>query len=271
MPPYGASFSIIPLNTLCEDNMKRLYKIAIMSCAVAFSACDDSTSANNGDSTACSEAVKTECPATLANGTICDSRDGKIYKITTVGTQVWMAENLNYFSCSIKDDSWCYDDNAENCDKYGRLYSWTAAMGIDKSYQTEYANLTGVQRGNCPEGFHMPSEAEWSDFYDFVQNYAIDQSNDEGAVVRAKGMWPNDSYYPATDDFGFAMLPAGRKSFSGYKSLGEEALFWTADEDHRDIVGGPRNVGIWTVTSMFGFGGGSIMKDEGISVRCIKD
>ena len=117
----------------------------------------------------------------------------------------------------------------------------------------------------------MPSEAEWSDFYDFVQNYAIDQSNDEGAVVRAKGMWPNESYYPATDDFGFAMLPAGRKSFSGYKSLGEEALFWTADEDHRDIVGGPRNVGIWTVTSMFGFGGGSIMKDEGISVRCIKD
>ena len=252
--------------------MKNFYKIAIVSCALAFTACDDSTSASdNGESTACNEAVKAECPATLEDGSICDNRDGKVYKITTVGTQVWMAENLNYFSCSIKDDSWCYDDNAENCDKYGRLYSWTAAMGINKSYQTEYANLTGVQRGNCPEGFHMPSEAEWSDFYDFVANYAIEQSNDEGAVVRAKDAWPNESYYPATDDFGFAMLPAGEKSFTGFKDLGEKAFFWTADEDHRDVVGGPRNVGIWTVSSMFGFGGGSLMKDEGLSVRCIKD
>ena len=135
--------------------MKSLYKIVILSCATAFMACDDSTSAsdNGGDSTACSEVTKAECPATLAEGTICDSRDGHVYKITTVGSQVWMAENLNYYSCSIKDASWCYGDNAENCDKYGRLYSWTAAMGIDKSYQTEYANLTGVQRGNCPEGF----------------------------------------------------------------------------------------------------------------------
>ncbi|MBO7513408.1 MAG: hypothetical protein J6T54_10685 [Fibrobacter sp.] len=252
--------------------MKNFYKIAIVSCALAFTACDDSTSASdNGESTACNEAVKAECPATLEDGSICDNRDGKVYKITTVGSQVWMAENLNYYSCSIKDDSWCYDDKPENCDKYGRLYSWTAAMGIDKSYQTEYANLTGVQRGNCPEGFHMPSEAEWSDFYDFVANYAIEQSNDEGAVVRAKDAWPNESYYPATDDFGFAMLPAGEKSFTGFKDLGEKAFFWTADEDHRDVVGGPRNVGIWTVSSMFGFGGGSLMKDEGLSVRCIKD
>ncbi len=256
--------------------MKSLYKFAILSCAVAFMACDDSTSAsddsNGGDSTACSEVAKADCPATLAEGTICDSRDGKVYKITTVGSQVWMAENLNYYSCGIKDASWCYGDKAENCDKYGRLYTWTAAMGIDKSYQTEYANLTGVQRGNCPEGFHMPSEDEWSSFYDFIQNYAVEQSNDEGAVVRAKGMWPDEpSYYPATDDFGFAMLPAGRKNFTGYEELGEKAFFWTADEDHRDVVGGPRNVGIWTVSSMFGFGGGSIMKDEAISVRCIKD
>ena len=252
--------------------MKNFYKIAMISAALAFTACDDSTSASdNGESTACNEAVKAECPATLEDGSICDNRDGKVYKITTVGSQVWMAENLNYYSCSIKDDSWCYDDKPENCDKYGRLYSWTAAMGIDKSYQTEYANLTGVQRGNCPEGFHMPSEAEWSDFYDFVANYAIEQSNDEGAVVRAKDAWPNESYYPATDDFGFAMLPAGEKSFTGFKDLGEKAFFWTADEDHRDVVGGPRNVGIWTVSSMFGCGGGSIMKDEGVSVRCIKD
>ena len=255
---------------LSGETMKNLYKIAIASFALAFTACDDSTSAND-DSTVCNDAVKAECPATLAAGTICDSRDGHVYKITTVGSQVWMAENLNYYSCSIKDDSWCYDDKAANCDKYGRLYSWTAAMGVDKSYQTQYTNLTGVQRGNCPEGFHMPSEGEWSDFYDYVREYAVEQGNDEGAVVRAKGMWPNDSYFPATDDFGFAMLPAGRKSFTGYTKLDEEALFWSADEDYSEPLGGPRNVGIWTVTSMFGFGGGSIMKDEGVSVRCIKD
>ncbi|WP_288787065.1 FISUMP domain-containing protein [uncultured Fibrobacter sp.] len=143
------------------------FKMAATVCAAALtlilSACDDSSSASNDrstDKTPCSEALLTQCPETLENGTICDTRDGKIYKVASFGTQTWMTRNLNYSSCSIQNESWCYEDDEAKCTQYGRLYSWTAMMGIDKSYQKAYANLTGTQRGICPEGFHVPSDAE---------------------------------------------------------------------------------------------------------------
>ncbi|MDR3000768.1 MAG: hypothetical protein LBU89_05835, partial [Fibromonadaceae bacterium] len=57
------------------------------------------------------------------DGKLVDPRDGQRYRITKIGELLWMAENLNY---KVADslNSWCYDDDDSNCEKYGRLYDW---------------------------------------------------------------------------------------------------------------------------------------------------
>ena len=234
--------------------MKNFYKIAMISCALAFTACDDSTSAsdngnggNANENTSCNvqDITAQLCTETPAEGTICDARDGKIYKVATFDTQTWMVENLNYNDpCVIKSETWCYDNNTSNCVKYGRLYSWTAAMGLDKSYQTKYTSLSGTQRGICPEGFHIPSDAE--------TDILIASLEENGNVAE------------------FAFSLGGTKAFSGFKDAGQKAYLWTADEDHSEF-GSERNVRIWSYSETFSYGGGSLMKDEGLSVRCVKD
>ena len=224
----------------------------MISCALAFTACDDSTSASdNGNggnankNTSCNvqDITVQLCTETPAEGTICDARDGKIYKVATFDTQTWMVENLNYNDpCVIKSETWCYDNNTSNCVKYGRLYSWTAAMGIDSKFQKEYTTLSGTQRGICPEGFHIPSDAETDTLIAYLEDHEDD----------------------------FAYMLSGEKTFTGFADLGRKAYFWTADEDHSEF-GSERNARIWTYSETFGVGGGSVFKDSGLSIRCVKD
>lgn len=100
-----------------------------------------------------------------------DIRDGKIYPTVLLGTQCWMASNLNYGSViassqlqrdNCQFEKYCISDNPANCTNYGGLYQWDEMM--------DYATDNGAQ-GFCPPGWHIPTESEWNILFNqFISN-----------------------------------------------------------------------------------------------------
>jgi uncharacterized protein (TIGR02145 family) len=217
-------------------------------CLIAFGvlslllvACDFSTSeeiAEKEASVSCPKALA--CPDTLEPGTICDARDGKIYRTVKIGAQTWMAENMNH--CA--DDTWCYADSSSNCDIYGRLYQWTSAIKA------------------CPEGFHLPSRDEW----DSLAAYAMEQAGDENNSLRSTESWDLDLVMPGNDVFGFNALASGRYYFRAFTDMGFKAYFWTNESENSETAY------IRSLSGMINtMGFGNSFKDSGLSVRCLKD
>ena len=149
-----------------------------------------------------------------------DARDKQIYKKVTIGTQTWMAENLNYETAN----SLCYMDS---CAKYGRYYTWadamdSAAVFSDNAKGCGYdveCTIKTPARGICPEGWHIPDSTEWRTLYSVMGK----SSN----AMQAKGFdgWPD-----ATDAYGFTALPAGGYMLSDFYDVGGFARFWGATE-----------------------------------------
>ena len=99
--------------------------------------------------------------------TFVDGRDGKTYKKVKIGSQIWMAENLNYEA----DGSKCFEGYGygqrtpdQYCEEYGRLYDWQTAM----DYRTSSDAVPSGVKGVCPVGWHLPSDAEWQVLIDYV-------------------------------------------------------------------------------------------------------
>ncbi|PBC73606.1 fibrobacter succinogenes major paralogous domain-containing protein [Fibrobacter intestinalis] len=167
----------------------------------------------------------------ISYGIFQDARDGQFYKTVQIGEQVWMAENLNYDYNEGTAKSYCYNNSADSCAKYGRLYLWSAAMdsaavfgdaGKGCGYgSTCAAGSATVVRGVCPEGWHLPSNTEWKILF-----ATIGGKDFAGILLKSKSGWDNYAGESGngTDGYGFSVLPAGDRDGGGsYDNAGERA------------------------------------------------
>jgi len=192
------------------------------------------------------------CPNTVAKtddssstGTFTDVRDGKTYRTVKIGKLTWMAENLNFAA----DSSLCYNNDESNCQKYGRLYSWDAAMKV------------------CPSGWRLSSNEDWLSLALAAAGKCNGRIHWNLAGIKLKSTTGWNSRHDGnsgngTDDFGFSAL-SGEDSIFGAGSFGN---WWSATE--RDA----RRAVYW---SMIRFNSrlyrGDCHKIELYSVRCVRE
>ncbi|SMG42705.1 major paralogous domain-containing protein [Fibrobacter sp. UWB13] len=145
-----------------------------------------------------------------------------------VGGQLWSKENLNI----PIEGSFCYDSLSTNCEKYGRLYTWTMAMNIDESYATtELGKIKLPHQGICPAGSHLPSLSEWQQLDDYLNKHPSEKElflNQIGGFYRPNSgfsneniellMWTSTEYdysdRPYADKYNFAWLVVHRKNLT---------------------------------------------------------
>lgn len=196
----------------------------------------------------------------ITYGSLTDSRDGIIYRTVTLGNQTWMAENLNYGGSDMLTGA-CYSGVDDNCFKYGRLYSWAEAMAGQAS---SAAAPSGV-RGICPEGWHLPSDAEWTTMQTFVDpaGTAI------GAKLKSTMGWNSSRTVrgSGSDDYGFRALPGGYYSAAtdSFYSVKISAGWWTATQNDASAT--------WYryISNKKGTMSRASVSNYWFTVRCVKD
>ena len=202
--------------------------------------------------------------------TLKDLRDGKVYKTVKIGDQVWMAENLNFETAA----SSCYNDSSKYCDKYGRLYTWATVVGKSEEEcgPGKECNLpSGNIRGVCPDGWYLPSEA---DFETLIK--AVGGEKDAGTKLKSTSGWNDDDGESGngTDAFGFSALAAGISN-AGYYGVGSTTSFWGSTECGSEGVPETGNGCAYAMWLDYNDVNVSLRsyaaKDLGYSVRCVKD
>jgi uncharacterized protein (TIGR02145 family) len=165
------------------------------------------------------------------NGTFFDKRDGKTYKTIKIGEQTWIAENLNVSHYRNGDPiqqvqdanewgkltigAWCYYNNdEENGKTYGKLYNGYAVKD---------------PRGLAPEGWHVPSDAEWEILTDYLGGADI-----AGFKLKETGTIHWQSNTGATNESGFTAFPGNYRDYDGsfYNDMvGHRGEWWSSSED----------------------------------------
>ena len=173
--------------------------------------------------------------------TIIDSRDNQVYKVVTIGSQTWMAENLNYYDEKIVGDAICLENKSSNCEKYGRLYNLPITLGYDSvevSPRDFIENKDSLNmRGICPDGWRLPTFSEW-------KNVANKWSSGKIGISILNG----SGYY-------------SKKFYTG-------SVFWTFTKasESRYV-----KVAFFDVSAKFFYDDRSMEQSNFVSVRCVKD
>lgn len=201
---------------------------------------------------------------TLSANTVMDV-DGNIYQTITIGTQIWMDQNLkttkyqngdpipkvedNTQWNNLTTGAYCnYNNDETNANIYGHLYNLATATDI---------------RQVCPSGWHVPTDSEWSDLMLFLggDNVAGGKLKEVGSIH-----WnlPNTG---ATNEYGFTALPGGHRDYFGiYKEMGDYCHFWSSTNDEATSA--------WSYRMGYSYrnmGRSSSYWMNGYSIRCIKD
>jgi len=235
-----------------KHNLLTILMLALVSTLLIFTAC---------------EKDEDDDPATddpTNEGTVTDI-DGNVYSTVQIGDQVWMSENLktttynNGTSIDLVTDNtawennttgaycWYDNDEAQYADTYGALYNWHA-----------------VNTGNlCPEGWHVPTDAEWTALEDYIGSDG--HSGTEGTALKATSGWNNDGN--GTDDYGFTALPGGYRYYDGaFYYIGSYGNWWSATEGTA-INAWDRSL-YYDVSYVYRY---YDSKESGFSVRCLRD
>lgn len=187
-----------------------------------------------------------------------DERDNQVYPTVSIGTQCWMAKNLNVgtqvFMTPTNNgiiEKYCYNHQPANCETYGGLYLWTEMMN--------YQSTPGSQ-GICPPGWHIPTKAE----FDILVAY-LGGSQVAGGELKEVGntYWNNN--VGATNSSGFSARGSGYHSGAFYTGQLQYGPIWSSSSisgQNQYLMIGNNS----TQTSI-----GNFLPGYSLPVRCVKN
>ena len=198
-----------------------------------------------------------------------DMRDTTVYQTIQIGTQCWMAQNLNIgtrvngnqtqYNNSVIE-KYCFGNLESNCDIYGGLYQWSEMM--------QYTSTPGVQ-GICPAGWHVPTDEEFTTLKTYLGDTVAGGRMKEAGT--AHWFSPNTG---ATNESGFTALPGSYRNYlGGFGSdypIGTRATFWTSTFNEPPNYDCSYNYNLY-------YTHGNLLRDagamlvNGFSVRCVKN
>ncbi|MCX6718002.1 MAG: hypothetical protein NTY81_00145, partial [Candidatus Staskawiczbacteria bacterium] len=172
--------------------------------------------------------------AWACGNTLTDSRDSQSYATVKIGTQCWMAANMNVGAMvDVAQDQadngtiekYCYDNSTGNCTTYGGLYQWPEALQYNNGVTlTSGSPAGGNIRGICPIGWHIPNDTEFTTLSTYLGGDTVSGGHLKEAGT-AHWTTPNTG---ADNSSGFTGLTTGRRNTSGgTDKLGEYGIYWS--------------------------------------------